>query len=235
MCPTCKCEAQGECPSSVGVDESAIAGCNQGVLPFTASTTCTAIPTLTAGQVARYWRYAAQATGTCVTTNVDPPTPAATKHHAVRVCSGPRLGGGCPSGLVCAPVASSGLCLSRPTQTGLLACPAEFPVLRLTAPKEADPNAAFADERTCAACTCDARPKGVTCAVKLDLFSDPSCDTIKGSAPSGTCAEVACSGLCRSAKLTATVTANGTCGASGGGATGKVELAVPGTQYCCDR
>jgi hypothetical protein len=234
-CPTCKCQAQVTCPSSANVGESAIAGCNQGVLPFTANTTCTAVPALTAAQTARYWIYAAEPTGTCVSTTVDSPTPAATKHHAVRVCSGPRFGGGCPPDQVCAPVASSGLCLSRPTQSGLLACPAAFPVLRLTAPKEADPEAAFADQRACAACSCDAKPKGVTCAVKLDLYSDASCATNKGSVASGVCSDVSCNGVCKSAKLTATQTSSGTCGASGGGATGKVELAVPGTQFCCDR
>src|SRR5205085_2527738 len=100
-----------------------------------------------------------------------PPRPPAATYAAARVCGGVRVGVGCPAGQVCAPRGGGApLCVSRAQDAGdTRACPPVFGVAHVLAPKSADPNAAFADQRACAPCVCTAHPRGYSCNVTANV------------------------------------------------------------------
>lgn len=233
-CAKCECQANVDCSGDVSVTESPFAGCSQGTLAASFSgTSCAPIP-VPAGGAAKYWAVPANGTSSCQVVETGATTLPATKHQPVRVCTGAKLGVGCPAGQVCAKRSSTPLCVARPVTAGAdTTCPTAFPVAHVVAPKSADPDVAFTDDRACSPCTCTST-KGGRCNRVLSLFSDANCGTLAATAQSGLCINAVCNGGCDSGRMEATAVP-GTCAASGGAASGGVTLAVNGRQYCCDQ
>lgn len=234
-CPLCQCTAKGVCGTSVSVAESIAAGC-MTITPFSVDLngSCQPVPA-GAGGNGNHWQMNDPGSGACVAADAGAPVqPAA--HHAAHACSAARLGGGCPSGQVCAKRGAPGLCVSRASGSGPAAqCPAQFPIAHLTVPQTTDPAAAFVDRRACSTCSCGGTPSGGACTVTLSLYSDTNCGTFKGTVVSGGCNPLSCGATaCKGATATVAYTP-GTCTAAGGAPSGTVELASPGTQYCCDQ
>jgi hypothetical protein len=233
-CAACRCDATGNCSTSVSVAESIAAGCTT-VTPFTVDSAggCQSVPAGAGGNGA-FWQMANPGGGLCVAAPVTPPSlPAA--HHAAIACSAARLGGGCAPGQGCAKLGAPGLCVSRAAGSGPpAACPAQFPIAHMVVPRTADPATSFVDRRGCSSCGCAGAPTGGGCTATLSLYSDTTCGTLKGTVKSGACNPLSCGTACKGAKV-AIQYAPGTCTANGGAPTGVVELATAGTQYCCEQ
>jgi hypothetical protein len=235
-CGACKCEASISCAGTVSLEESIVSTC-QTVLPFGLTIgACGTIPDASGGP-AKWWRMPNVGNATCTATT-DPPT-LPTKYRRARLCTGARIGAGCPSGQVCASSAGSGAaagtCISRPHPGGApVACPPAFPVAHLVAAADRDPESAFSEKRSCSACTCG-KSTGASCNAVLSLYPDDTCTTVKATVSGTGCHPVDCGSKgCGSGRIDVTPQA-GTCAAQSGAPTGSVELSGAGQQLCCDR
>ena len=236
-CSPCTCEPGLTCTGDIAIGQSLFAGCQTTSTPFTLKVgTCGMIPSATGG-TAKYWQVPYVGTTKC-TPKAAPPILGDSWYRA-KVCTGTRVGAGCPAGQVCASTAAGGFgagtCISRPHPGGPpFGCPSAFPVAHLVLPGGSDPASGFVEKRTCSECTCG-QQVGASCNAKLTLSSNDSCTAVKGSAPGGACSMVDCgSGGCGSGILEVSA-APGTCQAKQGAAIGNVELQGPGQQLCCDR
>jgi hypothetical protein len=150
---------------------------------------------------------------------------------AQRACTGP-VGGGCSSGMVCAPPVASPFAGTRCVYSaGAQACPGDYPNASTTT------YGGVSDTRSCSACACGA-PTGLSCTQPtLTMWSGTVCMMLQlQSIPAdGLCHQLVNGGMNNTQSAEASsfsLQGNGSCAASGGTAQGSLTPTQPST-VCC--